>query len=74
MLAYFNNDDTAGAKEAKITFKNVNNPGKVKLEYYLLDEEHDCALVREEIFTATEFSTYITMPRNSVYLFKIVSC
>lgn len=74
MLAYFDNDDTAPSRDVKVTFKNVTNSGKVKLEYYLLDEDHNAELVREEIFTATEFSTYITMPRQSTYLFKIVAC
>lgn len=72
MLTYFTNDDTAPSKNVKVTFKNVENPGMVKLEYYLLDEDHNAEIVREEIFTSTEFSTYITMPRQSTYLFKIV--
>jgi hypothetical protein len=74
MLAYFDNDDTAPSRDVKVTFKNVTNSGKIKLEYYLLDEAHNAELVREEIFTAKEFSAYVKMPLNSVYLFKIVEC
>ncbi len=72
MLAYFDDNDSAPAREVKVTFKNVNNPGGVRLEYYCLDETHDAALVREEIFTATEFSSYLTMPLDSTYLLKLV--
>ena len=72
MLAYFNDDDTAPEKTVKVEFKNVKNGGKVKLEYYLLDEGHDCELVREEIFTSSEFAAYVKMPLYSTYLLKIV--
>ena len=72
MLCYYNDDDNAPAKTVKVEFKNVENAGGVKLEYYCLDNEHDCTLVREEIFTATEFASYITMPLCSTYLLKIV--
>lgn len=73
MLAYYNDDDTAGAKDVKVTFKNVDNKNGVRVEYYLLDGEHDCELVREEIFTATEFSAYLKMTNFSTYLIKAVS-
>ena len=72
MLSYYTDDDSAPAKEVKVTFNNVNNPAGVRLEYYCLDEEHDGALVREERFTAESFASYITLPLHSTYLLKIV--
>ncbi len=72
MLSYFNDDDNSPEKEVKVEFKNVANDGKVKLEYYILDEKHDCELVREEIFTSTEFSAYIKLPVYTTMLLKIV--
>lgn len=72
MLSYFNDDDQAPEKTVKVEFKNVENKGGVKLEYYCLDAEHDCELVREEIFTSGEFAAYIKMPLFSTYLLKIV--
>ena len=72
MLTYYNDDDNSPEKEVKITFKNVENGGRVRLEYYLLDENHDAELVREEIFTSNEFSAYINMPIFSTYLLKII--
>ena len=72
MLSYFNDDDNSPKKQVKVTFKNVDNPNGVRLEYYVLDEAHDCELVREEIFTAEEFSSYIDMPLFTTYLLKIV--
>ena len=73
MLAYYNDNDASPDKDVKVTFKNVDNKNGVRLEYYLLDETHDAALVREEIFTATEFSAYLRMTNFSTYLIKAVS-
>lgn len=73
MLSYFNDDDGSPDKEVKVTFKNVANANGVRLEYYCLDGEHDAEIVREEIFTAKEFSSYIKMPLFSTWLLKIVS-
>jgi hypothetical protein len=73
MISYFNDDDVAPEKIVKVEFKNVENPNGVKLEYYCLDETHDCALVREEIFTATEFASYLKMSNCTTYLLKIVA-
>jgi hypothetical protein len=71
MLTYFNDDDNAPEKTVKVEFKNVENAAGVRLEYWCLDETHDCEPVREEIFTATEFAAYVKMPLNSTYLLKI---
>ena len=73
MLSYYTDDDNAPSKTVEVCFKNVNNGGKVALEYYLLDESHNVDLVRKEIFTSNEFFAYIDMPLHSTYLLKIVA-
>ena len=73
MLSYFNDDVSAPEKTIEIQFKNVKNTGKVRLQYYCLDEDHDGELVREDIFTGNDFSTYIKMPLYSTYLLKILN-
>ena len=72
MLSYFNDEDGSPDKEVKVTFKNIENPNGVRLEYHCLDGSHDAELVREEIFTASEFSSYIKMPLYSTWLLKVV--
>ena len=72
MVSYYNDDDSATAKTIQVEFCNVKNEKGVKLEYYCLDETHDCELVRDEIFTSENFSCYIKMPLHSTYLLKIV--
>ena len=73
MLTHYNDDDATPSKDVKVTFRNVKNEKGVRLEYYLLDETHDATLVREEIFTAEEFASYITLPNFSTYLLRIIS-
>ena len=72
LLSYYSDDDTSPEKTVKVELKNVKNNGKVRLEYYLLDKNHDYELVREEVFTSREFAAYIKMPLHSTYLLKIV--
>jgi hypothetical protein len=73
MLSYYNDDDASPEKTVKVEFQNVTNENGVRLEYYCLDGEHDCELVREEIFTSTQFCSYVKMPLHSTYLLKIVA-
>ena len=73
MLSYYNDDVNTPEKTVEIAFKNVKNTEKVRLQYYCLDENHDCELVKEEIFSAGDFSAYIKMPLYSTYLLKITN-
>ena len=73
MLSYYNDDDNAPEKTVKLELKNVKNTDRVKVEYYCLDKDLDCELVREEIFTSNEFALYIKMPLFTTYLIKIKS-
>ena len=73
MLSYFNDDDSSPEKTVKVEFKNVPNKNGVTLSYYCLDGERDMELVREEIFTSTDFASYIKMPVNTTYLLKITA-
>ncbi len=70
MLAHYNDDDTAQDEEVEINVSDFGFDGGAKLEYYLLDEAHDCELIKKEIFTSNNFTTYINMPRNSCILIK----
>ena len=73
MLSYFDDDTNAPEKSVEIAFKNLSQSGKVRLSYYLLDENHDCEPIREEIFTASDFSVRIQMPLYSTCLLKILN-
>ncbi|MBR6794684.1 MAG: hypothetical protein IKM52_01075 [Clostridia bacterium] len=42
-------------------------------QYYLLDEDHGCTLISEEIFTSDSFAVYRTFPLHVTYLIKITA-
>lgn len=75
MLTYFDDEDdsASSSREVKIEFSNVKNNSRVKVEYYVLDNDNDCKLIREEIFTSNDFSSYITVSLYSTHLIKIVN-
>ncbi len=72
LLTYFDDNITSGEKEVKLEFKNSKFDDKVKVEYYLLDKDKNLEIVREEIFTANEFASYLKVDLYSVYLIKII--
>ena len=69
MLTYFDDNDDAPSREVCLEFENPYE--KTKVEYYLLDENNDNQLVREEIFTADSFKSYLKMTNYSTYCIKI---
>lgn len=60
MVTYYKDTDTAPEKEVRITFAGLP-AGAHKAAFYLLDEEHDAALIREEIVTGQTVSFYLKM-------------
>lgn len=71
LVTHYDNNDATEAKDVKLSFKGFGK--KVKASYYLLDETHDMELMREEIFTAEEFASYVKMPLFTTYLIKFES-
>ena len=69
LVTHYDDNDATEAKDVKLSFKGFN--GRVKVTYYLLDETHDMELMREEIFTADQFSAYVKLPVFTTYLIKI---
>ncbi len=68
MVVHFSTENQATAEPVKIGFSGLSFDGKKKVSYYLLDDAHDLELVREEIFSAEEFSAYLTLKQDSAYL------
>ena len=69
MLTYFTENDNSEPAEVKLEF--TNSTGNVKVSYYLLDEDRDAELVREEFFTADKFNVYLKQSLFSTYMIKI---
>lgn len=71
MIARFDDNDDASAKELFVEFKN-NKLGAVRLEFYLLDESNDLNLTKEEFFTSENFNVRLKMENQTLYLIKLV--
>ena len=71
LFTHYDDDDSAPAREVEVRVAGAVNGRPVKLSYYLLDEEYDMTLVREEIFTGEEFSVFLKATLFSTHLLKI---
>ncbi len=71
ILTHFNDDDNTPTESVKVCFENVKSEKGVKVEYYLLDDDHDATLIREETFTAERIAAYLDMKLYDTYLIKI---
>ena len=73
LLTHYSDNDATPMEQVKICLENVKSENGVCVEYYLLDDDHDAALVRKEIFTAESFELYLNMKLFDTYLIKIMS-
>ena len=72
ILTHYNDDDNTPREALTVNVKrNGNTPTRV--EYYLLDPEHNGDLVREEIFTSDTFTLHLNMKLFDIYLIKFKS-
>ena len=73
MITHYSDNDETPAEQVKVSFENVKSENGVRVEYYLLDDDHDATLVREETFTAESFAANLNMKLFDTYLVKIVA-
>ena len=71
LLTYYDHDEKEKFTSLKINVKNACKGRPVCVEYYLLDEDKDLKLVREEKFTSDDFFVYLDVENFSAYLLKI---
>ena len=74
MVTHFNDDDSALPVEVKLSYSNMSLPTPCRISYFLLDENHDAELIREEKICSHDAVSYIKMPNFTTYLIKIESC
>ena len=71
LLTYYDHDEKERVKPLKVEVKNACAGKPTVVEYYLIDEDKDLKLVREEKFTSDDFSIYLDVENFSTYLLKI---
>ena len=71
LISNFAEDDAAPAVQLKIAVEGFSEDTGILAEYYLLDEDHDMELVREEVFTGVKYAPILPLPLHSIYLIKL---
>ncbi len=71
MLTYFDDDNDAEAKEIKLDITGFGGSEDTRLTCYLLDEAHDCEIVREEIYGGKRIMPRIKTENYSVMLIEL---
>ncbi|MBQ2966830.1 MAG: hypothetical protein IJE10_01750 [Clostridia bacterium] len=64
--------DVDEAEPERVTLNLTNLEENAKVEYYLLDTDHNLELVREEMFAANEVTLHLNVKMFDTYLIKIV--
>lgn len=71
MLTHYNDSDDIPAKDLTVNISNaLRGENGTRVEYYLLDDNRDGELVREEIFSADTFKLHLRMNLFDTYLIK----
>ena len=73
MITHYSDNDETPTDQVRVNFENVISENGVRVEYYLLDDDHDATLVREETFTAERFALHLDMKLFDTYLIKITA-
>ena len=72
LVSYFDDDDNAPEKEIEIDISNLPKFSSATVEYYLLDEEHNCDLVNSETVSSNAFDLKLKMSLYSTCLIRIM--
>lgn len=71
VVTRYDDNDEADVKDIAIDFSTEKTCKKITIEYYVIDENHNLELVREEYFSSPSFRVYIKMPNFNTYMLKI---
>ena len=71
MLTYYDEEKESGSKSIKIDINGFNAENGVKAEFFALDEENNAELVKEEIFSAAQFSCAARLKLYTTMLIKL---
>lgn len=70
LLTFYNDDIENGEKSVCIEVSGANSSGCVRAEFYLLDENNDMEIVKEEIFTSDRFHIRLKIRSYESYMIK----
>jgi hypothetical protein len=70
LLTFYNDGIEDGEKNICIEVSGANSDGCVRAEFYLLNENQDMELVREEFFTSERFNIRLKIKSYESYMIK----
>ena len=71
MLTHYNDDDAAAAKSVRVEMRGLNAGNGMRARFYLLDQDNDMALVKEEIFGGDEYAAFLNLENLSTALIEL---
>ncbi len=71
LLTHFNDDDNAEAKSFTVELSGFGGENGAEIEFYLLDETHNCEFVGKATYYGDRFTPELTLPNFTSYLLKI---
>ena len=71
LITHFNDDDTTSAKSFPIDLSGFGSENGTDVEFYLLDESHNCDLVGKATYYGDRFVPELTLPNFTCYLLKL---
>ncbi len=71
MFSHFSADENATPETVKVDMSGFSCENGVKAQYYLIDEEHNLELVKEEMLTGDSFAATVELPLYSSCLIML---
>ena len=74
LVTHYREADDSAAKEVAVTLENVDLGDTYRVNYYLLDKDHDLTILRSDKVTVNDFTLYLNMPVHTSYYIEITKC
>jgi hypothetical protein len=71
LVTHFNDDDSTEPQSFSIDLTGFGGENGTDVEFYLLDETHNCDLVGKATYYGNRFTPQLTVPNFSCYLLKL---
>jgi len=71
LVTHFNDDDSTEPQSFSIDLTGFGGENGTDVEFYLLDETHNCDLVGKATYYGNRFTPELTVPNFSCYLLKL---
>ena len=71
LVTHFNDEDSTDSKYLPIDISGFGSENGTEVEFYLLDDSHDCELVGRSIYYGDRFTVELKFPNFTSYMLKL---